>query len=114
MSEIKTIKYEPIEIRAFPGHPEKYGIIPVTILYGRYLRAGTLLQQTESKKYMKYQEGEGTAIGILAHDVDPSEGDAQAVMYYKGDFIKANLIGYDIAAAEALKAREIGTFVHVP
>lgn len=90
----------------------------LTILTGAVLTAGAVLALDGAGKGVLVDSASATAsiqnpVAILAHDVDTTEGDAEAIVYYAGEFNEAALTfgGTDTADTHRDALRPLGIYL---
>jgi hypothetical protein len=96
---------------AFPRVDRK-----LTVLTGQTLAAGTVLALDGAGKAVPVDSGTPSIqnpVAILAHDVDTTGGDREAIAYYAGEFNEAALTfgGSDTADTHRDALRRLGIYL---
>ena len=90
----------------------------LTVLTNQVLIAGTVLALDDAGKAVPVDSASATseiqtAVGILAHDVDTTGADGEAIVYYAGEFNEAALTwaGTDDADTHRDALRPLGIYL---
>lgn len=112
MSEIRTKTYPQKEIRAYGDDCACCAVEHGTLAQGHDLVAGTALGLvTASGLVGPYdntaEDGRQTCIGILAANVDTTDGPKSCAIHVRGALVESELVGLDASAKTDLNARSL-------